>query len=68
VVLILPSGKSSHLEAGYAKGCGKKLYIIGGFVKGEFETMYGFADGMFTDIMELGAALLVESWRMAGYV
>lgn len=47
VILVLPSGKSSHLEAGYAKGIGKKLYILGGFQKGEFETMYVFADGLF---------------------
>jgi len=26
-LLILPSGKSAHLEAGYAKGQGKKLVI-----------------------------------------
>lgn len=49
VIMVLPSGKSSHLEAGYAKGIGKKLYILGEFEKGEFETMYGFADGLFRD-------------------
>jgi hypothetical protein len=49
VILILPSGKSSHLEAGYGKGIGKKLFILGDFEKGEFETMYGFADGLFRD-------------------
>lgn len=44
-LLILPAGKSSHLEAGYAKGCGKKLIIWQQqFPKGEFDVMYGFAD------------------------
>ena len=44
VLLILPSGKSSHLEAGYAVGCGKKLIIWQDeFPKGEFDVMYGFA-------------------------
>lgn len=47
LIMLMPCGRSSHLEAGYAAGKGKKLYIIGGFEKGEFDTMYGFADGMF---------------------
>lgn len=47
VVMILPCGKSAHLEAGYAKGQGKKLYIFGRFIAGEFDAMYRFADGMF---------------------
>ncbi len=49
VLLILPAGNSSHLEAGYAVGCGKKLVIWQEeFPKGEFDVMYGFAD-MITD-------------------
>jgi len=47
VIMMMPCGRSSHLEAGYAKGQGKKLYIYGEFPKGEFEVMYGFADGLF---------------------
>ena len=47
VVLLLPSGKSAHLEAGYAVGQGKKLYIVGDFPMGEFDVMYGFADGLY---------------------
>jgi hypothetical protein len=47
VILLLPSGKSAHLEAGYAVGQGKSLYIMGGFQKGEFDVMYGFARGMY---------------------
>ena len=45
--MIHPCGKSAHLEAGYAKGSGKLLYMWGSFPKGEFDVMYGFADGMF---------------------
>ena len=45
VILILPAGKSSHLEAGYAKGKGKLLVIYQAmFPLGEFDVMYGFAD------------------------
>jgi len=47
VVMILPCGRSSHMEAGYAKGQGKLLYIVGDMPKGEFDVMYGFADGIF---------------------
>ena len=47
LVMLMPCGRSSHLEAGYAVGKGKKLYIIGGFEKGEFDTMYGFANGLY---------------------
>jgi len=47
VVMLLPCGRSSHLEAGYAKGQGKLLYIYGNFPKGMFDVMYGFADGLF---------------------
>lgn len=48
-LLILPAGKSAHLEAGYAKGQGKTLIIWQeDFPKGEFDVMYGFAD-LITD-------------------
>ena len=51
-LLILPAGKSSHLEAGYAKGTGKLLVIYhpNGFPNGEFDVMYGFADFMCEDM------------------
>lgn len=48
-ILILPAGNSAHLEAGYAKGQGKKLIIYRDkFPPGEFDVMYGFAD-LITD-------------------
>lgn len=46
-ILTLPSGKSSHLEAGYAKGQGKMVIIFGELQKGDFDVMYGFADAIF---------------------
>lgn len=46
VVLLLPCGRSAHLEAGYAVGQGKPLIIHGGFEMGEFDVMYGFADAL----------------------
>jgi hypothetical protein len=46
VVLVLPAGRSAHLEAGYAKGQGKRLVVLGQFPPGEFDVMYGFADAL----------------------
>jgi nucleoside 2-deoxyribosyltransferase len=57
VIMMLPCGRSSHMEAGYAVGRGKKLYIVGGFEKGEFDVMYGFATGMY-DYRDLHEMLL----------
>jgi len=50
VLLMLPCGRSAHLEAGYGKGCGKRLFIYGDFLKGEFDVMYGFAAGLFREM------------------
>lgn len=63
VLLILPCGRSAHLEAGYGKGSGKRLFIYGDFVKGEFDVMYGFADGLFrtTEVDQLCEALKAEA-------
>jgi hypothetical protein len=47
VVLVLPSGRSSHLESGYGVGAGKDLFIFGDLPVGEFDAMYGFAEACF---------------------
>lgn len=62
VVLVLPCGKSAHLEAGYAKGQGKLLYIWGEMPAGDWDVMYGFADGLF-EFAELGE--LIEALHHA---
>jgi hypothetical protein len=45
-LLLLPCNRGAHLEAGYAKGQGKRLIIVGRFPAGEFELMYGLADAL----------------------
>ncbi len=45
-LLLLPCNRSAHLEAGFAKGRGKRLVVVGRFVPGEFELMYGLADAL----------------------
>ena len=50
-VLILPSGKSSHLEAGYMVGKGKPLCIL--LDGGEPELTYSLASRLCTSVDEL---------------
>jgi len=55
VVMVMPAGRSSHLEAGYAKGQGKVLIIYWPtcLPKGEFDVMYGFADLLTKNLDEV---------------
>ncbi len=58
VVLVMPAGKSAHLEFGYAIGKGKRGFIL---MEGEperFDVMYRFADAVFTDPAKLEKALI----------
>ncbi len=52
VVLIMPTGKSGHLEFGYAIGRGKKGYIVLDD-PGRWDIMYRFADKVFTSVDDL---------------
>ena len=52
-VLLLPCGRSAHLEAGYFAGHPeKRLYIVAQELP-EPELMYGMADGLFLSVAEL---------------
>lgn len=53
VVLILPAGKSGHLELGYALGRGKKGYILLDNDPGRFDVMYKFATMVTTNLEEI---------------
>ena len=51
--LVLPAGRSGHLELGYIIGSGKPGYIL---LEGEpdrFDVMYRFATGVFNSLEEL---------------
>jgi len=52
VILLLPCGKSAHLEAGWAAGHGKPVAL---YIKEDLqpELMYGMFDLVTTDISEL---------------
>lgn len=47
IVLVVPSGRSAHLEAGYGRGAGKHLWVYGAFPKGEFDLLYRVAEGLY---------------------
>ncbi len=51
-VLVLPAGKSGHLELGYVAGCGKPTYIILDDPD-RWDVMYQFATDVFYSIDEL---------------
>lgn len=53
-VLVLPAGKSGHLELGYMIGTGKPGYILfDEKMSDRWDVMYLFADGVFFDLKSL---------------
>jgi nucleoside 2-deoxyribosyltransferase len=50
-VLVLPSGRSAHLEAGYAVGAGKPMIVL--LQEGEPELMYKMTHYLCTNIDEV---------------
>ncbi len=53
VVLVLPAGKSGHLELGYALGKGKKGYILLAGEPDRYDVMYNFATATCLCLEEL---------------
>ena len=51
LLLVLPAGKSGHIEAGIAYGMGKKCYAIGEF--DATDSLYNIFDTIFKDESEL---------------
>lgn len=53
VVLVLPAGKSGHLELGYAIGKGKPAWVLMPEPPMRFDLMYRFATGIVATVDEL---------------
>lgn len=53
VVLVLPAGKSAHLELGWALGSGKRGFILLDVEPERFDVMYGFADAVCSSVAEI---------------
>lgn len=56
-VLLMPAGKSGHLELGYMIGQGKPGYILLPSEPERFDVMYNFASGVFSKQEDLLDAL-----------
>lgn len=50
-ILVLPAGKSSHIEAGIAYGLGKKCYAVGPYEK--TDSLYLIFEKIFADVEEM---------------
>jgi len=53
VVMVMPCGKSGHLEFGYSIGQGKKGYILFDKEPKRYDIMHRFANKIFYDLDEL---------------
>jgi hypothetical protein len=53
-VMVMPAGKSAHLELGFLLGLGKLGYILLPYGEPErWDLMYKFADGIFYNVADL---------------
>lgn len=52
-ILVLPAGKSGHLELGYMAGRGKRTYVLFDQEPERWDVMYQFTDGVFFDLEKL---------------
>ena len=52
-VLLMPAGKSGHLELGYLIGQGKRGYILLDRTNDRWDVMYKFAAGVFYTVEDL---------------
>lgn len=56
-VLVLPAGKSGHLEIGYLVGRGADCHILMDGEPERFDLMYRFVSGVWTNMNDLIVAL-----------
>jgi hypothetical protein len=67
VVLVLPAGKSGHLEFGWSLGRRKIGYVLFDKAPERWDVMYQFADGVFFNpeplIEQLRKDHIEDTWR-----
>lgn len=56
-ILVMPAGKSGHLEAGYMRGCGKPVFVLFDEEPKRYDVMVQFCTDIFFSEKELHAAL-----------
>jgi hypothetical protein len=52
-ILVLPAGRSGHLELGYMCGQGKRTYVLFDADYDRWDVMYQFADDVFWNVEDL---------------
>jgi nucleoside 2-deoxyribosyltransferase len=52
-ILVLPAGRSGHLELGYMAGLQKPTYVLFDHEPERWDVMYGFCTGVFFTLQEL---------------
>lgn len=60
-ILVLPAGKSGHLELGYLAGLGKPTYVLFDKEPERWDVMYQFADEVFFNLEDLISHLKQQS-------
>lgn len=58
VILVLPAGKSGHLELGFAIGAGKRTHILLDKDYERWDVMYALADEVHTNFNYLRSSLI----------
>jgi nucleoside 2-deoxyribosyltransferase len=53
VIMVMPAGRSGHLELGYAAGCGKKTFILLDKEPEQYDVMPRFSDAICNNVSEL---------------
>ena len=61
-VLLMPAGKSGHLELGYLSGQGKPTYVLFDSEPERWDVMYNLTRGTFTDIDDLLMEIVNQIW------
>ena len=63
-ILVLPAGRSGHLELGYMAGKGKPTYVLFNEDNDRWDLMYQFTNGIYFSLETLLEA--ISSWKNAG--
>lgn len=61
-VLVLPCGKSGHIEAGYMTGCGKPVFALFPEHPAKWDVMYRFFEAVCFSVDEL-IERITQKWK-----
>lgn len=67
-ILVMPAGKSGHLELGYSVGRGKITYVLFDEEPERWDIMYQFTNDVFFDLEELKSELKKITWTKEKHI